>query len=92
MQEVVNYVYFEEVSKEPEFREHKSPPPDRSPREEGVYLEMLRAEFATEELVLLPHVLLQLLKPGEDFWLRTARALWRQQMSDPKTEKKNISL
>lgn len=38
--------------------------------------------------MLLPHVLLQLLKPGENLWLGTARALWRQQMSNPKTLKK----
>lgn len=58
----------------------------------GVYLEMLWAQFATEELVLLPHVLLQLLKSGEDFRLRTARALRRQQVSDPKQKKKMYRL
>lgn len=42
----------------------------------GAYLEMLCAELATEELVLLPHVVLQLLKLGEDLRLWTARTLW----------------
>lgn len=38
--------------------------------EEGrVYLQMLCAELAAEELVLLPHVLLQLLKLEEDLRL-----------------------
>lgn len=43
---------------------------------------MLCAELAAEELVLLPHVLLQLLKLGEDLGLRTAEALGQQQMPD----------
>lgn len=35
----------------------------------SAYLQMLCAELAGEELVLLPHVLLQLLIPEEDFRL-----------------------
>lgn len=42
----------------------------------SAYLEMLCAELATEELVLLPHVVLQLFKLGEDLRLWTARTLW----------------
>lgn len=41
---------------------------------------MLCAELAAEKLMLLPHVLLELLKPGENLGLRAAETLGQQQM------------
>jgi len=42
------------------------------------HLEVFGAELAAEELVLLPDMLLQFLKAGEDLGLRAVGALWQQ--------------
>lgn len=49
---------------------------------------MLCAELAAEKLMLLPHVLLELLKPGENLGLRAAETLGQQQMPDRHTSRK----
>lgn len=51
-----------------------SKPLGGSKEQHKMYLQVICTELARENLMLFPHVLLKLLKPGEDFRLWAATA------------------